>query len=217
MEGPVHFEILSTQEALEKKDRKLTRLEGTFFAQVVAYLDRLEQSVKKEQEKSPRSKKVDFLADELRNATNKAEELWKSREKKIVNFAQVDARKDPPPQPPEHLTKEEGLFYQALLGIFREQWHRILPSRPVPSGAPVAPLARPAAPTPVPAPTATPAPTPAVEASGDEMQTIRALVDIPAFVGLDNKTYRIKKGDVLSLPKRFVKILKDRGQVSVVG
>ena len=218
MEGPFNFETLSSAEGLEKKSRALTKIEPSFFRYVANYLETLEANSRKEQEKNPASKRGAFLSDELRNATNKAEEMWKSREKKIVQFAQVNARKDPVPPAPENLTRDESAFYHGLLTLFRDQWKRYVPTRA--GGEPLpAPAAKAA---PVPSAISSPAPVapsaPATEAaSEDEVQTIRALADIPPFVGFDGKTYRIKKGDVVSLPKKFAKILKERNQAAVVG
>lgn len=218
MEGPFNFETLSSQESQEKKSRALTKIEPSFFRYVANYLEGLEGTSRKEQEKNPSSKRGQFIADELRNATNKAEELWKAREKKIVGFAQVNARKDPVPPPPENLTRDESAFYHSLLTLLRDQWKRFVPTRA--GGEPAAPPS--ATPPPARPIAAAPAPpavaAPASESSGEEeAQTIRALADIPPFVGFDGKTYRIKKGDVVSLPKKFAKILKERNQAALVG
>lgn len=224
MEGPFTYETLSGQESAEKKDRKLTKLEAGFFRYVANYLEQLEIAYRREQEKNPSSKKAAFLVDELRNATNKAEELWKAREKKIVAFAQVDGRRDPPSPPPENLTREESALYQALVGLLKEQWVRLLPQRTGP-GQPPSPGRPVVAPAPAPAASANPAPAaaspmpaaPSPATGPDELLTVRALVDIPPFIGFDGKTYRIKKGEVLSLPGKFAKILRDRNQAALVG
>ena len=224
MDGPFTFETLSSKEAEEKKSRSLTKIEASFFRYVANYLEQLESAYRKEQEMNASSKRGAFLVDELRNATNKGEELWKTREKKIVQLAQVNARKEPPPPPPENLTREESALYQNLMTLLREQWQRLLPQRStVQTGHPPAVRAQTPAPAATAAPLVTPAqatpsvtPPPSVAESPDEVQTIRALVDIPPFIGYGGKTYRIRKGEVLSLPKPLAAILKDRNQASIV-
>lgn len=220
MEGPFGFETLSKQEAVERKSPRLTKLEPSFFPELRRYLEILETSHRKEHEKSPTSKRVQFLGDELRNARRKAEALWESRERKIVQFALRNSRAEAPAVAlPENLTKEEAPLYEVLLQAFRSQQQRMLP------GFGLAAEAAPAPRTPAPAPTTAPAgngPTPPPPSekpapSAEDLETIRALVDIPPFVGFDGKVYRIRKGEVLSLPKRFAKILKDRGQISALG
>lgn len=220
MEGPFTFETLSAAESLEKKSRALTKVEPSFFRYVANYLEQLETVYRAEQSKNSASKKAAFLGDELRNAQNKAEEMWKAREKKIVNFAQVDARKDPAPPPPEHLTREESALYIALVKLLRDQWMRLMPLRVVasPSASPapardvVSQKVAPTSDSGAVAPAA-----PAAKPGEADALTIRALVDIPPFIGFDGQTYRIKKGDVLTLPQKFVSILKERNQVALVG
>jgi DNA replication factor GINS len=217
VEGPFTFETLSAQESLEKKSRGLTKIEPSFFRWANSYLGQLEAAYQKEYGQNPGSKRAAFLSDELRNAQNKAEELWKAREKKILQSAQVNARKDPLPPPPDHLTREESEFYHQLVQVLRSQWQRILPlrTRLERLGARAPPAA--SSPKPSPAP-AEASPTPAPAAAGkDEVATIRALVDIPPFVGFDGKTYRIKKGEVLTIPKKFALILKERNHAALVG
>ena len=56
---------------------------------------------------------------------------------------------------------------------------------------------------------------------GDEMKIMVVLEDIPAFVGLDEKVWKLKRGDVLSvnpgLPYRQAKILIDKEKARWVG
>lgn len=218
MEGKFTFDTLSAQESQEKKSRSLTKIEPSFFRYVANYLEQVEDDYRKEQSKNPSSRKVQFLGDELRNATNKAEELWKSREKKIVYHAQVAARKDPLPPPPENLTRDEAAFYRAMVELLRQQWLRFLPQRAGGSDEAAArhkPETQSARVQPAPEPKA-----PATDASGtgpdSDDWTIRALVDIPPFVGYGGKTYHIRKGEVLTLPRKLASVLKDRKQVSIV-
>ena len=55
----------------------------------------------------------------------------------------------------------------------------------------------------------------------DEMKIMVVLEDIPAFVGLDEKVWKLKRGDVLSvnpgLPYRQAKILIDKEKARWVG
>lgn len=228
MEGTFTFETLSKQEAQERRAPRLTRLEGHFFQELRTYLELLEVSYRKEQERNPASKKVQFLGDELRNARRKAEALWEARERKIVLTALANARVPSSATTlPEGLTREEQPLFESLTRIFLDTQARMLPGEPpivespaqdraivhaTAGGSMSAPSAPPrgGATVPVPAPATAP------PAGAEETETVRALADIPPFIGFDGKTYRIKKGEVLTLPKRFVKILKDRGQVALI-
>jgi DNA replication factor GINS len=226
---PFSFESLSKQEALERKQPRLTKLEPDFWEHLRRYLGTLETGLRNEQARSPTSKKISLLQDELRNATRKAESLWEAREKKITLQALKSSRADLAP-PPENSIKTEQVLYEELLRAFRQHVPEVVRAlktnegmRPTIAALPSTPGPSPtAAPTPAPAPVApaaspsAPASSPAAVKPADEPVTVRALVDVPPFVGLDGKTYRLKKGDVLSLPRRMVDVLSKRGQVAVM-
>ncbi len=67
------------------------------------------------------------------------------------------------------------------------------------------------APVPTPEPTIVPADTPDVE-----LITIKALSDIPAFVGPDMQTYLLKQGDVATVPEPIAKLLERRKKAAVL-
>lgn len=227
MEGSFGFENLSRHEAVERKSARLSKLEPNFFPELRRYLEILEVTYRQEYEKNPAGKRVQFLGDELRNARRKADALWEARERKIVQTALKNAHTgEAGSAPPEHLSKEEESFYDALLVSFRDQQLRMLPSGPAEGALParpmVAAIAASTGPNPSPTTTVTtttpssPALAPTPTTGVDDLQTVRALVDIPPFIGYDGKTYRIKKGELLTLPRRFAKILKERGQIALV-
>lgn len=73
------------------------------------------------------------------------------------------------------------------------------------------PPARDPAPEPAPTPAQVPPDTP-----DDGIVTIRALGDIPPFVGPDMDTYRLKEGDLASVPENIANLLVKRGKAAVV-
>jgi hypothetical protein len=48
------------------------------------------------------------------------------------------------------------------------------------------------------------------------MATIRALGDIPAFVGPDMQTYLLKAGDIASVPQSIAKLLERRKKAAIL-
>lgn len=220
---PFSFESLSKQEAMERKQPRLTKLEPDFWEHLRRYLAALENGLRTEQARSPTSKKIALLQDELRNATRKSESLWEAREKKITLQAMKNSRAEIA-APPENSIKSEQVLYDELLRAFRQHVPEVVRALKQPEGLRTAPAPPAAASAPVAAPEpAPPAPTnpaaasPAQPKPADEAVTVRALVDVPPFVGLDGRTYRLKKGDVLTLPRRMVDVLAKRGQVAVMG
>lgn len=67
------------------------------------------------------------------------------------------------------------------------------------------------APAPRPEPRTIPADTPT-----EELLTIRALGDIPPFVGPDMQTYLLREGDFAMVPPAIAKLLEKRGKAEVV-
>jgi DNA replication factor GINS len=225
MDGePFSFESLSKQESMERKQPRLTRLEPEFWEHLGRYLQTLSGNLRAEAARNPTSRKIALLQDELRNATRKSESLWEAREKKITLHALKNSRTENAP-PPENSLKAEQELFEELLRAFRRSIPEVVrvlekpgvfvaapPPVPVPAPGHAPAPSAPAAPA-APAPASMPAPSPK---SPDESVTVRALVDVPPFVGLDGKTYRLKKGDVLTLPRRMVDLLSKRGQVAVM-
>jgi DNA replication initiation complex subunit (GINS family) len=200
------FETLSKQEAQERRTPKLTKLEARFWQDLRGYLDGLETEYLRAHADQPTARRTILLSDELRNAARKAEGLWEARQRKITLHALKNSRQAAPTQP-ENLTREEAPFYQRLTEVFAEYNKGFLRAR-TPREPQTQPKAKPAAPTTDPASKASPH-TPA----DGEIATVRALVDVPPFVGLDAKTYKLKKGEVATLPRKMADILTKSGKV----
>lgn len=233
------FEALSRQEAEERKSPRLTSIGGEFWSELFAYLDRLETEYLKAHADDPAARRTILLSDEFRNAMRKAEALWEARQRKITFHAMKTARQEKPGDP-DNITKAERPFHDELLEVFRKYRREVFEPRgrgPAPTKAPATkPQAAPAAQTkteskPAPAATTdaetepaeaeTPATEPAAEtedadAGDDAIATVRALVDIPPFVGLDSKTYKLKKGEVATIPRKMAEILRKNGKVAPV-
>jgi DNA replication initiation complex subunit (GINS family) len=202
------FETLSKQEVAERKSPRLLPLDARFWDQLWTYLDQLETAYMKAHAQNPAARKTILLSDELRNGVRKAEGLWEARERKITLHAMKAGRQEAETRP-ENLTAEEAPFFDNLLALFRGQQRRVLRPREVKAEpAPAPSPAKPAASAPVPA---------APAAKADDIATVRALVDIPPFVGLDAKTYKLKKGEVATIPRKMADILKKSGKIVTVG
>ncbi len=94
------------------------------------------------------------------------------------------------------------------------------PAPPVPTPS-VRPVAAPASPSPAAVPArAVAAPPPRVpsDVAGvpADLVTIRALGDIPPFVGPDMQTYLLKAGDVATVPKSIANLLVKRNKAAIV-
>lgn len=232
---PVSYEMLQDLLRAERRSNKLMPVAARFWPDVRGFLDTVTQAFRIEQAKDPFSRQVMRLSDEVKNAKHAAESLWALRERKLAMLA-LAATKDR--KMPEGITPDEGALYHDFLGLLEETRNRVFdgtvsapslqpPPLPVPSAAPPVPPAlqlplqdRPLA-TPPPAPTR-PAGPQTVTVPADTTQapaetvTIRALGDIPPFVGPDMQTYLLKAGDIATVPPTIANLLVRRNKAAVI-
>lgn len=194
---------------------------------------------RQEQEKDPFSRRAMMLRDEAQHARQAAEGLWALRERKMALYALAQVKA--PTEKPEGITRVEEELYDALMATLQAGRARVLEGgAPIPKpdvkvkAAPQAPAAAPDAPH---APPSESPPESADEEVDDEeriaaaerppvevpadtpdaaMVTIRAVSDIPPFVGPDMQTYLLKEGDVAMVPQAIADLLSRRGKAEAL-
>jgi DNA replication initiation complex subunit (GINS family) len=215
----------------ERRSNKLMAVPARFWPMVREFLDLVTQAFRIEQAKDPFSRKVMMLSDQVKNAKHAAESLWALRERKLAMLA-LAATKDR--KIPDGVTPDEGALFHDMVGTLEEARNRVFegtisapslgsPPLPVPSASP-----EPTAPPPVqmpvvevaaasqavmPAPVQVPHDT---MAAPPAMTTIRALSDLPPFVGPDMQTYTLKAGDIATVPPSIASLLVRRNKAAVV-
>ncbi|MEK6976380.1 MAG: hypothetical protein AABY18_08570 [Candidatus Thermoplasmatota archaeon] len=227
----VSYEMLQDLLRAERRSNKLMPVSARFWPEVRGFLDTVTQAFRIEQAKDPFSRQVMRLSDEVKNAKHAAESLWALRERKLAMLA-LAATKDR--KMPEGITPDEGALYHDFLGILEETRNRIFegtisapslspPPLPVPSAAPLAsppvqmPIhERPAEAAPVSAPQQTVTVPADTHGATQDTITIRALGDIPPFVGPDMQTYLLKAGDIATVPPSIANLLVRRNKAAVI-
>ncbi len=117
------YSKLRNIEQREKASPFLTDIGPDFYKQAIQHIKELEERVEEEKIKNPASKKLVLLADELRNTKRVWENIFERREKKIVLAALSAVRGGK--AIPENLTREEKVFYDALVSLLKEHRKRI--------------------------------------------------------------------------------------------
>lgn len=233
---PVSYEMLQDLLRAERRSNKLMPVAARFWPDVRQFLDTVTQAFRIEQAKDPFSRQVMRLSDEVKNAKHAAESLWALRERKLAMLALAATRER---KMPEGITPDEGALYHDFLGLLEETRNRVFdgtvsapslqpPALPVPSAAPpttpalqlpLQPLPSatlaPAAPAPAPGPQTVHVPADTTQAPADTL-TIRALGDIPPFVGPDMQTYLLKAGDIATVPPTIANLLVRRNKAAVI-
>lgn len=227
----VSYEMLQDLLRAERRSNKLMAVPARFWPMVREFLTVVLEAFRIEQAKDPFSRKVMMLSDQAKNAKHAAESLWSLRERKLAMLALASTRER---KMPDGITPDEGALYHDMVGMLEESRGRIFdgtmsaptlapPPLPVPTGAP-SPTAPPAVQMPVlersieVRPVAvSPVQVPHDNRSASpEMTTIRALTDLPPFVGPDMQTYTLKAGDIATVPPSIANLLVRRSKAAVV-
>lgn len=226
-EDEVSYETLQDLLRQEKRSNRLAPVTDGFWRRLREFLKQIESEFLREQGKDPFSRKVSMLRDRVMHAQQAADSVWTLRERKIAMLAVAHVRDGGDPQ---GLTNKEQIVYDGLLDVLRAGRGTIFAGtsvEPVDRGDPVG--ATPPAPQvpesdsdqdmeaipePPQVPTE-PAVVPSDTKDGDQL-TIRALGDIPPFVGPDMQTYLLKEGDLATVPKNIGNLLVKRGKAAAV-
>ncbi|HEC76714.1 MAG TPA: DNA replication complex GINS family protein [Thermoplasmatales archaeon] len=110
-------------EQREKSTSLLLDVGADFYKQTAQYVKELEDRLEEEKVRNPSSKKVVLLSDELRNTKRIWKSIFERREKKIVLSALSFVRGSK--ETPKNLTREEKIFYDAIIEILKEHRKRV--------------------------------------------------------------------------------------------
>ena len=191
----INYKTLRRLQQGEQTSSGLTKINVNFYQELFSYVKTIEQSV--DNEKNPL--KLKLFADEAQNTKKIANSIYELREKKIVQAALATARGASPDL--KNLLDIEKKLYSALVEqiavsrkeIFEEPTDRHLKKQ----------LASP----------------PVVDPPKRDLNTnqiVRVLEDTPEFIGTDEKTYSLRKEDVLSLPSEMTEPLLKKGVIKQV-
>jgi DNA replication factor GINS len=188
----------------ERNVASLQELPANFCEDVGEYIARL-QAEKREAD----DRRCELVEDEIRNARTKVEDIVRRRTGKIVKLASSGMK-----TPPKGMLEEEERIFEGVKRHVDEGKERIFAlmmggqqedarergreetrSEEEESSWHILTSAN---------------PTPAKE-SDEELHIVRILEDIPTFMGTDGRIYKVKREDVIMLPKTNAEILCKRG------
>lgn len=219
-EEEVNFERVTRVYREESGRKTLVVLESDFYNKLASYIARLDEAANKESQKDPNSPKALLLQDELRKVRKRRDQIFTYRERKLALLASSrasGAEVDVPNLPAQERTLFEEMV--ALLKKSRSDAFGASTSEPGPAPVPV-PQEKPASGS-----REKPAGMKVVRAedtkripatpSLKDHVLVHVLEDLPPFAGIDT-TYRLKKEDVITLPKTIAEILVNRGKARIV-
>ena len=219
-EEEVNFERVTKVYREESGKKTLVSLEVDFYDKLAAYIARLDESANSEAQKNPNSPKTLLLQDELRKVRKRRDQIFTYRERKLALLASSRASGAEVEVP--SLTAQERVLFDSMVSLLRKSRADAFggspfESKPEEPGASAetesAPAkAKPAGMKVVRAEDTKRAP---VAPSLKDHVLVHVLEDLPPFAGID-MTYRLKKEDVVTLPKTIAQILVDRGKARIV-
>jgi len=191
----INYKTLRRIQQAEQTAPGLTKIDTNFYRDVAAYVKNLEQSI--ENEKNPQ--KLKLFSDEISNTKKIISSIYELREKKIVHTALSTVRSGTPDL--KNLLEVEKKLFDALVTQITCSRQEMFEGHV--SSSPQIPMpSQPIEPTQVREPNTNP--------------IVRVVEDTPEFVGTDEKTYSLRKEDVLSLPKEMSEPLAKKGVVKQV-
>jgi len=191
----ITYKTLRRIQQAEQTASGLTKIDVDFYRAVAAYVASVEQSI--EQEKNP--SKLKLFSDELANMKKVITSIYELREKKIVHNALSTVRSGAPDL--KNLLDVEKRLFDSLVAQIRSSRQEVfegkkespppetLPSQAMASSPPRQPNTNP---------------------------IVRVVEDTPEFVGTDEKTYALRKEDVLTMPVETAGPLLKKGIVKHV-
>jgi DNA replication initiation complex subunit (GINS family) len=117
-------------ERMEKirKNRALTKIDNDFYSDLTNYLNGLQKLFGEEYTINPTSPKTILLRDELNKAKNLSENIFETREEKIVTAALSTIKGGKPDL--DLMVKEEKMLYNSLLKLLKESRKEMLSTKP---------------------------------------------------------------------------------------
>src|SRR5437867_6909035 len=219
-EEEVNFERVTKVYREESGKKTLVALEADFYDKLASYIARLDESANKEVQKNPNSAKALMLQDELRKVRKRRDQIFTYRERKLALLA--SSRASGAEVEVQNLPAQERGLLESVVALLTQSRADAF------GGSPIARAEPPTSPSTAPRPE-TPKKQPermkvvraedtkrvAVSASLKDHVLVHVLEHLPPFAGIDT-TYRLKKEDVVTLPKTIAQILVDRGKARIV-
>ena len=191
----INYKTLRRIQQAEQTASGLTKIDTSFYRDVAAFVKNLEQSI--ENEKNPQ--KLKLFSDEISNTKKIINSIYELREKKIVHTALSTVRSGTPDL--KNLLEVEKRLFDSLVEQIRSSRQEVFEGgRPSPPMNPIPPKRVESS--------------PAREPNTNPI--VRVVEDTPEFVGTDEKTYALRKEDVLSLPSETAGPLLKKGVVKQV-
>lgn len=195
---PLTYEDIRRIELSEKKSAQLCKLPQDFYAESLKYVEELKESLEEMKKNPESSRKVSMLEDQVRNAVDSLRNTYDMRERKIVTLALSAARGAI--LDISQLSPGEKEAYRHILEVLKSTRDELLSGKKECREKPETRRED------------VDAKKVAESERKEEYVVVRALEDVPSFVGNDGRKYMLKNGDVASVHPANAAILEKHGK-----
>jgi DNA replication factor GINS len=186
----------------ERNTASLQELPDNFYGVVREYLQKL-----KAEKGEADERRGELVEDEIRNVRMKAEDIIRRRIGKIVKLASSGTK-----TAPKGMLEEEGEIFEGVKNHIEEGKERIFALMLGDKESNVKSEGKSEkGDDKIAEQTFKEVEIGSKKAGNEELHIVRVLEDIPTFMGTDGRIYKIKKEDVIMLPKTNAEILCERG------
>ena len=212
--GELNYEDIMTLFRQENKSPQLTKVESVLYENICGYIKSIRKESEREIAMNPSSHASMMLNDQLKKAIDKAKRVYELRQRKIALLALRKVSGDNPDT--GNLTPDELVMFSSLTSVFsahkdsnadfeelgprqsKSQAEMVsLPETPSKKACEEKNASSPAA-------------------AESELVMARVLEDVLTFAGVD-RDYKLKKEDIVSLPKNIASTLASHGKIRLIG
>jgi DNA replication initiation complex subunit (GINS family) len=211
--GDMSYEDIMGLFRQENKSSQLTKVDPSLYERIGTYIKTIRKESEREIAMNPMSQASMMLNDQLKKAIDKAKRVYELRQRKISLLALRKVAGDNPDT--GNLTPDELVLFSSLTSVLgahkdsRADFEELGPRFTQPSEV-------------VELPDVPSAKVCEKKESGpekgqpEELVLVRVLEDVPTFAGVD-KDYRLRREDIISLPKGVAGTLVSHGKVKLIG
>jgi len=212
--GDMSYENIMGLFRQENKSSQLIKVDPALYDKIGDYIKSLRKESEREIAMNPMSQASMMLNDQLKKAIDKAKRVYELRQRKIALLALRRVAGDNPDT--SNLTPDELVLFSSLTSVlgahkdskadFEELGPRftqpkdveILPEVPTDGSCEMKASAK------------------AGTGTAEDLVLVRVLEDVPTFAGVD-KDYKLRKEDVVSIPKNIANTLLSHGKIKIIG
>jgi len=212
--GDMSYEDIMGLFRQENKSSQLIKVDPALYDKIGDYIKSLRKESEREITMNPMSQASMMLNDQLKKSIDKAKRVYELRQRKIALLALRKVAGDNPDT--NNLTPDELVLFSSLTSVLgahkdsKADFEELGPRFTQPKDVDILPE------VPIDGTCEKKAAAKAVAEAADALVLVRVLEDVPTFAGVD-KDYKLRKEDVVSLPKNIANTLLSHGKIKIIG